>query len=154
APPEERPQPLTPEEFVSLVQLRRNKSNPRRLGLVGAAKEKAQAGSIPLVLALDQVCDEAKSVPPDEELLHEARGDALKELVAPLILRVKLWQAGDKLKETGALKEAAQAEAALENLKKELAKTPEQQEQERQQQDEERRKQEEREAERQKQSHE
>jgi hypothetical protein len=154
APPEERPQPLTPEEFSLLAQLRRNKFNPRRLGLVDEAKEKAQTDNLPLVLALDQVCDEANSVPPDEELLLEARGEALKELVAPLILRVKLWQAGDRLKETSALKEAEQAEAALKTLKKELATTPEQQEQERQQQEEERRKQEEREAERHTQSQE
>jgi hypothetical protein len=148
-PPEQSPQRLTPEEFSLLAQLRRNKSNPRRLGLVDRATEKAQADSIPLVLALDKVCEEANAVPPDEELLGEARGEALKELVAPLVARVKVWKAADKLRETEAQKEAKRAEAELQKLQQEMAKTPEEKEQERLEQEEERRKQEEREAERQ-----
>jgi hypothetical protein len=153
-PPEERPQPLTPEEFSLLAQLRRNKSNPRCPGLLDRAKEKVQAQSIPLTLALDKVCEEANAVPPDEELLKEARGEALQELVAPLILRVKVWKAADKLRESEAQKEAERAKAELDRLQQEMAKTPEQKEQERRQQEEERRRQEEAEAERRRQSQE
>lgn len=149
-PPEERPQRLTPEEFSLLAQLRRNKSNPRRLGLVEQAKQKAQAESIPLVLALDKVCEEANAVPPDEEILKEARGEGLKELVAPLIARVRLWKAVDKLKKDEAQLEAERAKAELDKLQKEMAKTPEEKEQERLGQEEERRKQEEQEAEQEK----
>jgi hypothetical protein len=145
-PPDGMTQPVTPEEFGLLAQLRRDKSNPRHLGLVGQAKERARTESMPLALALDKVCEVASAVPPDEELLTEARGESLRELVAPLVARVRLWKAADRLKETGALKEAQTAEAELAKVREELAKTPEQRERERRRQEDERRLGEEREA--------
>jgi hypothetical protein len=146
-PPEQRPQPLTPEEFSLVAQLKRDKHDKRCPGLVGQAKQKAETENIPLVLALDKVCEEAGNVPPDEELLSEVRGDALKELIAPLAAHVKGWKAAAKLKESEAQKEAQEAEAELDRVRQQMAKTPQQKEQERLAQEEERRKQEEREAE-------
>jgi hypothetical protein len=120
---------LTVEEFGLIIQLQKDKHNTRLSDLAGKtlldlAKEKVEAQDIPMALALESVCAENKGIPTDEQLLKEARGPALKDLIAPLIVLVKYWNAEKKLHETAALKDAQKAEAELTTLKKELAKTP------------------------------
>lgn len=101
-PPEEMPDPLTPEEFNLLDQLCNFRcSSVAGKTLIDLAKKKSEVETIQLPLALDKVCEEEKSIPSNEQLLHEARGEALKELVAPLILRVKGWTAAEKPQSRG-----------------------------------------------------
>lgn len=69
--------PLTIEEWSLLAQLRRNKHDQRGTDLVKKAKEKATQENLPLALALDEICKEAEVMPKNEELLQEARGEAL-----------------------------------------------------------------------------
>ena len=62
-------------EFIGAVK--RNKHDQRGTDLVKKAKEKATQENLPLALALDEICKEAEVMPKNEELLQEARGEAL-----------------------------------------------------------------------------